>query len=164
MAKKVIDKEEIVIETIVDESSTSLDDSTMESNININYDIKFIQKALNVLKIKDEFGKKLIENGELDTKTISAIERLQKILGFETDGKLSQNIVDAINYLLIRPVIQCNTNNNIAKKYIQYRVGSNEDSWGPHTDILVKQWQKFNGLIPNGIIDRNSWIILIDLN
>ena len=50
-------------------------------------------------------------------------------------------------------------------KILQKFLGLNTDgSFGPNTDKKVKEWQKANGLYPDGIIGPKSWAIILGQN
>ena len=71
--------------------------------------------------------------------------------------------MSAINHVLQRPVLRSTSNDSIAIRYIQFRVGTEIDGiWGSHTEALVEQFQSVNGLTSDGIIGRNTWSTLLN--
>lgn len=127
----------------------------------IDNDTLNLQKTLNRLKIRDEKGNALAEDGKYGPLTKSAVRRFQEIMDILVDGKAGPQTWGVINQILTKPVIKKGAK-NVVVRYIQYRVGAAIDgSFGPETDRKVREWQKKNGLVADGSVGPKTWNKLI---
>ncbi|BAY61109.1 cell wall hydrolase/autolysin [Calothrix brevissima NIES-22] len=117
-----------------------------------------LQKTLNQLKITDKNGKPLVEDGLAGSATSSAVAKFQKIIGITETGNADQATWNAINVILAKRIIRPNHAGGPVIRYIQYRLGVEVDGvYGPQTEGVVKNFQKQNGLVADGIIGPASW-------
>lgn len=120
-----------------------------------------LQKTLNRLKIRDSNGNSLAEDGSYGPLTKSAVRSFQEIMDILVDGKAGPQTWGVINQILAKPVTKKGAK-NVVVRYIQFRVGAAIDgSFGPETDRKVKEWQKNNGLVPDGSVGPKTWKALI---
>lgn len=127
----------------------------------VDNDTLELQKTLNRLKIRDEKGNVLVEDGKYGSRTRSAVKRFQSICNIEVDGKAGPITKGIINQILAKPVTKRGTKNTVVR-YIQYRVGANIDgSFGSATERAVKAWQSKNGLAADGSVGPKTWKVLI---
>jgi N-acetylmuramoyl-L-alanine amidase len=125
---------------------------------NVDTTILRLQKALNQLKITDKNGKSLVEDGIAGNSTSSAIAKFQKIAGLAETGNADKATWDAINLILAKRIIRPNHAGGPVIRYLQYRLGVDVDGvYGPQTETTVKNFQKQNGLLADGIIGPASW-------
>ncbi|MEW6493705.1 MAG: N-acetylmuramoyl-L-alanine amidase [Cyanobacteriota bacterium] len=121
-----------------------------------------LQQALNRLKIRDDNGKPLVEDGSLDKETTAAIKNFQQIVDVTETGIAGATTWLAINQILAKPILRANHAGGTVVKYIQYRVGAETDGvYGPGTAATVEKFQKQNGLTVDGNIGPQSWAKLI---
>ena len=64
------------------------------------YDVKALQQKLNKLRIKDDAGRKLEEDGEFGSATQQSVMRFQKKYGLEVDGKAGKNTINKLDALI----------------------------------------------------------------
>lgn len=130
----------------------------------VNYDPKVaaLQRALNKLKIRDDRGCALVEDGIAGERTTQAVKKLQSICGLAVDGIPGENTWNAINTILSKPLCGLPYVQKIATRYIQWRLGIGIDGiFGNGTAGVVKSWQSNNGLDVDGIAGNMSWSKLI---
>ncbi|MEA5572474.1 N-acetylmuramoyl-L-alanine amidase [Calothrix sp. UHCC 0171] len=121
-----------------------------------------LQRALNRLKITDKDGKILLEDNTIDVQTKQALERFQRIVGVQVTGIIGNTTWEAINQILAKRIIRPNHAGGPVIRYIQYRVGVEIDGvYGTQTEVAVKNFQRQNGLLADGIIGPISWQKLI---
>lgn len=130
---------------------------------NLNNKILLLQQCLNRLKIRDNRGDALVEDGLNGPKTTAAVKRFQYIAGLEVTGEGNDTTLKAINLILGKPYCSMNIKPSpIVVKYIQFRVGAEYDGvWGPLTDKAVAKWQADKGLTPDSKVGSNTWNKLI---
>ncbi len=129
---------------------------------NLDTTVLRLQKALNRLKITDRNGKSLVEDNILGGATNSAVAKLQKIVGLQETGTADKATWDAINLILAKRIIRTNHAGGPVIRYLQYRLGADVDGiYGPQTESLVKNFQRQNGLVADGIVGPASWQKLI---
>lgn len=131
-----------------------------------------LQQALNQLKIKDNSGKKLEENGVEDSpETETAIQTLQLIMGLHTDGSPGVVTQSAINWLHEKlnwilneqqpedhPILRPNHAGGPLVSYVQYLVAIVIDGvYGPETASKIEGFQMVNGLTVDGIVGAQTW-------
>lgn len=120
-----------------------------------------LQQALNRLKITDQNGKPLVEDGSLDPETTSAIQKFQSIVGIAATGSPDQTW-EAINLILSKPILRPNHAAGSVVRYLQSRVGIDIDGiYGADTVDAVKKFQSENDLTADGIIGPQTWAKLI---
>lgn len=121
-----------------------------------------LQQTLNKLKITDDNGKKVVEDGKIDAETKAATQNFQGIVGITENGIAGPTTWIGINQILSKPILRPNHAGGIAVKYLQYRLGTNADGvYGPSTAAAVEKFQSQNGLTADGIIGPQSWNKLI---
>lgn len=129
---------------------------------NLDTTILRLQKALNRLKITDRNGKTLVEDSLAGSATSSALAKFQKIVDLQETGTADKATWDAINLILAKRIIRTNHAGGPVIRYLQYRLGVEVDGiYGPQTELTVKNFQKQNGLVADGIIGPASWQKLI---
>ena len=91
--------------------------------------------------------------------TISAIKKLQEILNLSMDGICGPEILSEVKRIMEKPL--CSLNSSVYKtaiRYIQWRTGSTIDGiYGNETASLVKNYQKNNKLVADGITGKDTW-------
>lgn len=121
-----------------------------------------LQQALNRLKIRDDNGKPLVEDGSLDKETTAAIKNFQQIVDVTETGIAGATTWLVINQILAKPILRANHAGGTVVKYIQHRVGVETDGvYGPGTAAAVEKFQKQNGLTADGNIGPQTWAKLI---
>ena len=131
---------------------------SMDPKLALNETIRQLQCNLNLLKIAD-----LVTDGLNGDKTVAALTQFQKIMGITQDGWLGPQSQGAIAAILTRPTDGVKfPHYNYASRYIQWRVNVPIDgTFGPATEFKVKEWQKNNGLVADGIVGNASWSKLL---
>ncbi|BAZ12264.1 peptidoglycan-binding domain 1 [Calothrix sp. NIES-4071] len=129
---------------------------------NVDVSVLRLQRALNRLKITDQNGKVLIEDGTIDVQTKFALEKFQRIVGLQVTGVANEASWAAINQILAKRVIRTNHAGAPVVRYLQHRVGVDIDGvYGPASEEAVKRFQRQNGLFADGIVGPASWQKLI---
>ncbi|MCB2289439.1 glucosaminidase domain-containing protein [Clostridium sp. CS001] len=151
---------------IIEENKLYIYDAAPKSEISKNTsaeDIKYLQKCLNLMKIRDINNNDLVIDGVSGPLTISAIKKLQDILNLSMYGICGPEILSEIKSIMEKPL--CSLNSTIYKtaiRYIQWRTGSAIDGiYGNETARLVKAYQKNNKLAANGIVGKDTWQYLL---
>ncbi|MBW9159457.1 glucosaminidase domain-containing protein [Clostridium tagluense] len=126
-------------------------------------DIKYLQKSLNLMKIRDANNNALSIDGFIGPLTISAIKKLQDILNLSMYGMLGSEILSAVKSIMEKPLCSIRSNGyKTAIRYIQWRTGSSMDGiYGNETARLVKSYQQNNKLVADGIVGKNTWQSLL---
>jgi len=128
----------------------------------VSSDALKLQQGLNRLRVTDTKGNRLIEDGLMGPKTESAIKRFQAIEGLVVDGIGGTDTWNGINTIFYKPLLSLSLQNNLATRYVQWRVGAAIDGiFGSATDNAVKNYQIINGLEADGIVGENTWYKLI---
>jgi N-acetylmuramoyl-L-alanine amidase len=129
---------------------------------NIDTSVLRLQRTLNRIKITDQSGKVLIEDGTIDVQTKLALEKFQRIVGLQVTGIAGETTWTAINQILAKRIIRLNHAGGSVIRYLQHRLGVEIDGvYGPATEEVVKKFQRQNGLFADGIIGPASWQKLI---
>ncbi|MBD2337097.1 N-acetylmuramoyl-L-alanine amidase [Calothrix sp. FACHB-156] len=133
-----------------------------DEEMNVDTTVLRLQKALNQLKITDTNGKPLKEDGISGNSTRSAIAKFQRVAGVQETGTADKATWDAINLILAKRIIRPNHAGGPVVRYLQYRLGLEVDGvYGPQTEATIKNFQKQNNLVADGIIGPVSWQKLI---
>ena len=104
----------------------------------------------------------LDEDDIIGPATVSAIKKFQEIVDIQQTGIAGETTWSAINQILAKPIIRKNHASGIVMKYLQYRVGAETDGiYGSSTETAIKQFQRANGLIADGIVGNLTWQKLI---
>ncbi|KOP27503.1 cell wall hydrolase [Hapalosiphon sp. MRB220] len=120
--------------------------------------IKRLQQALNRLKITDQNGRSLLEDGITGSATKSAIEKFQNIVGIQKTGIAGDTTWNAINQILAKRVIRLNHAGGVVIRYLQFRLGVEIDGvYGPQSEAAMKRFQQQNGLTADGIVGPITW-------
>ncbi len=136
--------------------------SIPDESSNPDVSIIRLQKALNSLRITDSSGIPLYEDNIIGSVTVSAIKKFQEIVGIQQTGIIGNTTWGAINQVLGKPVIRKNHAAGIVMKYLQYRVGAENDGiYGGATETAIQQFQRANGLYADGIVGNLTWHKLI---
>jgi N-acetylmuramoyl-L-alanine amidase len=154
---------EAIVKGLTGKASTSPSDSDSESPSKPEIpSILELQKALNRLKIRDQNGKPLAENGTTDAATKSAIKRFESIVGINANEIAGSDTWNAINQILAKPTLRPNHAGGPVVRYLQFRMGSETDGvYGPVTADTVKKFQTQQGLTADGIVGSITWDKLI---
>ncbi|MDZ8055459.1 MAG: N-acetylmuramoyl-L-alanine amidase [Aulosira sp. ZfuVER01] len=129
---------------------------------NVDTTVQRLQKTLNQLKITDKNGKPLVEDGIAGSATSSAVAKFQKIAGIAESGNADKATWDAINLILAKRIIRLNHAGGPVIRYLQYRLGVEVDGvYGPQTEASMKNFQRQNGLLADGIVGPTTWQKLI---
>lgn len=125
---------------------------------------KSIQGALNQLLITDADGQPLVVDGDLNTKSVYAINKFKAIMGLTQDGKWDSACNDAWSRIVTKPLLDTE---HYAQKYVQFRMFGPDFSkitgeFDQATSDQVKVWQNaFKVSAPTGIVDLTAWNHLI---
>jgi N-acetyl-anhydromuramyl-L-alanine amidase AmpD len=121
-----------------------------------------LQKSLNRLRIRDNNGNALVEDGVLGRRTGEAIRKFQGSAGLAVDGIAGTQTLDAINLIFSKPLLRRGSR-GIAVRYLQYRLGIAADGvFGDNTRTQVVRFQRKNGLAADGIVGTLTWSKLIN--
>ena len=117
-----------------------------------------LQKALNQLKIRDDNGKPLVEDGIIGNATRSATRNFQRIVGITETGIAGPTTWLAIEQILAKPVLRANHAAGTTVKYLQYLLKVVIDGiYGSLTASAVEVWQQKQGLTADGIVGPQTW-------
>jgi peptidoglycan hydrolase-like protein with peptidoglycan-binding domain len=147
---------------IIEENNLYIYDVAPRSEISKNTsaeDIKYLQKCLNLMKIRDINNNALVIDSVSGPLTISAIKKLQDILNLSMYGIWGPEILSEVKSIMEKPL--CSLNSTIYKtaiRYIQWRIGCAMDGiYGHETARLVNTYQKNNKLAADGIVGKDTW-------
>lgn len=151
---------------IIEENKLYIYDAAPRSEISKNTtsgDIKYLQKCLNLMKVRDANNNSLSIDGFIGPLTISAIKNLQGILNLSMCGILGPEILSTVKSIMERPLCSLrSTGYKTAIRYIQWRTGSSIDGiYGNETARLVKAYQQNNKLVADGIVGKGTWQSLL---
>ncbi len=147
---------------IIEENKLYIYDAAPRSEISKNTtaaDIKYLQQCLNLMKIRDTNNNTLTIDGASGPLTISAIKKLQDILGLSMYGIFGPEVLSEVKSIMERPLCSLKSNGyKTAIRYIQWRTGSSMDGiYGNETTRLVKAYQQNNKLVVDGIVGKDTW-------
>lgn len=101
-------------------------------------------------------------DGIYGNQTKNATKQVQRITGIEVDGIAGNQTNSVINQILARQTLRYGSK-GAAVRYLQYRLGITADGiFGYQTQYAVKQWQRRNGLYPDGVVGQYSWKVILD--
>jgi N-acetylmuramoyl-L-alanine amidase len=121
-----------------------------------------LQKALNRLKIEDNNGKSLVEDGRSNPATTSATLKFHSIMGISAPGTAGAATWKAIDEILEKPILRPNHATGKAVRYVQFRVGTAIDGiYGTNSAKAVIQFQSRNNVTADGVVGPQSWARLI---
>ncbi|MBW9172491.1 peptidoglycan-binding protein [Clostridium estertheticum] len=122
-------------------------------------DIKYLQKCLNSMKIRDINNNVLVVDGASGPLTIGTIKKLQQILNLSIDGICGPEVLSGVKTIMEKPLCSIkSTEYKTAIRYIQWRTGSAIDGiYGSETVGLVKEYQRSNKLVIDGIVGKGTW-------
>jgi peptidoglycan hydrolase-like protein with peptidoglycan-binding domain len=148
--------------SIIEQNKLYIYDDAPKSEISKNTtaeDIKYLQKCLNFMKIRDVNNNALVIDGASGPLTISAIKKLQQILNLSMYGICGSEVLSEVKNIMGKPLCSFNrTGYKTAIRYIQWRIGSAIDGiYGNETVKLVKEYQKTNKLVIDGIVGKSTW-------
>ncbi|MFT5875987.1 MAG: peptidoglycan hydrolase-like protein with peptidoglycan-binding domain [Clostridium sp.] len=151
---------------IIEQNKLYVYDSAPKSKISKNTtaeDIKYLQKCLNFMKITDVNNNALVIDGASGPLTVSAIKKLQQILNLSMYGICGPEVLSEVKNIMEKPLCSLNrTEYKTAIRYIQWRIGSTIDGiYGNETARLVKEYQRTNKLVTDGIVGKNTWKYLL---
>jgi N-acetylmuramoyl-L-alanine amidase len=133
-----------------------------DEELNKDTTVLRLQRTLNRLKINDRNGRPLVEDNIPGTATSSAVSNFQKVVGIQETGIANQATWDAINLILAKRILRLNHAGGTVIRYLQYRLGLTVDGiFGSQTEASVKNFQRQNGLVADGIVGPASWQKLI---
>jgi N-acetylmuramoyl-L-alanine amidase len=117
-----------------------------------------LQKALNQLRIRDDNGKPLVEDGIIGNATRSATRNFQRIVGITETGIAGPTTWLAIEEILAKPILRPNHAAGTTVKYLQYLLKVVVDGiYGSLTASAVEVWQQKQGLTADGIVGPQTW-------
>jgi len=115
------------------------------------------------MKIRDVNNNALVIDGFIGPLTISSIKKLQGILGLSMYGICGPEVLSEIKSIMEKPL--CSLKSRVYKtaiRYIQWRIGAAIDGiYGNETVRLVKEYQKNNKLVADGIVGKDTWQCLL---
>lgn len=121
-----------------------------------------LQKALNQLKIRDDNGKPLVEDGIIGNATRSATRNFQRIVDITETGIAGPTTWLAIEQILAKPILRPNHAAGTTVKYLQHQLKVVVDGiYGLLTASAVEVWQQKQGLTADGIVGPQTWNILL---
>jgi N-acetylmuramoyl-L-alanine amidase len=131
-------------------------------NSNVDAMVLRIQRNLNRLKITDDSGQSLVEDGVPGARTKQAIKKFQDIVNITVDGIPGNVTLNAMNDILLKPLMRFGVVNRNAAKYIQWRMGITRDGvFGTDTAAHVRSYQTSKGFKADGIVGYDTWNALI---
>lgn len=130
---------------------------------NIVEGIKYVQKALNFMKIKDVDNNLVKIDDIYGPMTISAVEKFQRVVGLLEDGNCGPKTMATINEIMKKPICSMkNCESKTTVRYLQWRLNINIDGvFGNETFEKVKEYQIKNNLVVDGVAGKNTWDILM---
>jgi GH25 family lysozyme M1 (1,4-beta-N-acetylmuramidase) len=126
--------------------------------------IKAYQHNLNVIKIHDDSGQAIAEDGINGPKTMQAVVRLEKLMNLTVDsgiwGKQCENAYASLTG--IKPVLSQRSTGSFVN-YLQYRLGGLkiDGIFGSLTLTAVKTYQTSHALNVDGIVGTLTWASLM---
>jgi flagellum-specific peptidoglycan hydrolase FlgJ len=151
---------------IIEENKLYIYDTAPKSGLSKNIsadDIKYLQKCLNHMEIRDVNNKALVIDGSYGPLTISSIKKLQQILNLSMYAIYGPEVLSEIKSIMGQPLCSYKSNGyKSAIRYIQWRVYATIDGiYGDETVRLVTEYQKNNKLVVDGIVGKDTWQYLL---
>ncbi|MBX4267499.1 peptidoglycan-binding protein [Clostridium estertheticum] len=115
------------------------------------------------MKIRDVNNNVLVVDGASGQLTIGTIKKLQQILNLSIDGIWGPQVLSGVKAIMEKPICSIeSTEDKTAIRYIQWRTGSVINGiYASETIRLVKQYQRSNKLVIDGIVGNGTWQILL---
>ena len=122
--------------------------------------VRAYQHKLNVVKIRDDSGQPLAEDGINGTKTKQTVVRLEKLMGLTVDSGIWGTQCESACASLTgaKPTLSQGSRGSFVN-YLQYRLGglAIDGIFGPLTRAAVKRYQSAHGLKADGIAGTLTW-------
>jgi peptidoglycan hydrolase-like protein with peptidoglycan-binding domain len=130
---------------------------------NIVEDIKYVQKSLNLMNIKDVDNNVVKIDDTYGPMTISAVKNFQRVAGLLVDGRCGPKTMATINEIMKKPICSMkNIENKTTIRYLQWRLNINIDGvFGNETFGKVKEYQIKNKLVADGVVGQDTWGVLL---
>ena len=111
------------------------------------------------MKIRDVNNNALVVDGINGPNTNSALKKFQHIVGITSEEVKVSETLSAVEAIMKEPTCSVNSGpNKMIVRYLQYRVKSSIDGiYGDETKGHVKEYQKNNALIADGIVGKETW-------
>jgi peptidoglycan hydrolase-like protein with peptidoglycan-binding domain len=115
------------------------------------------------MKIRDVNNKALVIDGAHGPLTFSAIKKLQQILNLSMYSICGPEVLSEIKSIMGQPLCSLKSNGSkSAIRYIQWRTSAAIDGiYGDETVRHVKEYQKNNKLVVDGIVGKDTWQYLL---
>ena len=111
-----------------------------------------IQRYLNRLRIRDEKGSYLRENGISDDKYIFTLEKFREIVGVE-----ETEVQKKLQLILLKPILSLG-DTNIAVRYLQWYLELKIDGiYTLKTEAAVIKFQNKNFISTDGRVGEETW-------
>ena len=108
-------------------------------------------------------------DGSFGTNTQNAVKAFQQANGLTDDGIVGRNTWNKLNNLYPTARVLKRGSYGAEVKYLQqklesflYPVGPIDGIFGSQTERAVQDFQRENGLVPDGIVGNNTWEYLMD--
>ena len=147
---------------IIEENKLYLHDPVLRGNVTTPINLentKYLQNCLNKMKIKDANNNVLLVDGINGPNTNSALKKFQRIVEITNEELKVSETLSAVQAIMKEPTLSVNSGpNKMIIRYLQYRVKSSIDGiYGDETKGHVKEYQKNNSLIADGIVGKETW-------
>ncbi|HEY8892995.1 MAG TPA: peptidoglycan-binding protein [Clostridium sp.] len=115
------------------------------------------------MKIRDANNKVLVIDGLSGPLTISLTKKLQQILNLSIDGICGPKVLSEVKNIMEKPLCSSISKGYMAAiRYIQWRTRAAIDGvYGNETVTRVKEYQKTNKLVIDGIVGNGTWQSLL---
>ena len=150
--------QDLTLESFPSNAEQEVTLANFQNNLEVDETILQLQKHLNKLRIKDQQGKSLPEDGVLDSSTEYAICQFNEIVGLGDFKAAGAATWDALEAILEQPILRVNHADGPAVQYVQYRLGMEpEGEYNQETAEVVVKFQKEQDLPEEGIFGEESW-------